>query len=156
MEKNKDPDEADAKALSPFIPKHFAKMASSLGGATSFATALAKIGILEDDNFDEENKAVVGGNSDDDGENHEGNKRGVHVQKERKVLQRYISKKEFDAFDVRSPIIGRILFNTSRLAFVGCFNFAQSPSNVCTLLHGGLCHVYVCQNYLLGVAIASS
>ena len=95
MENNTDPDEADAEALSSFIAKHFPTMASSFGGAISFASAITEIGILDEDNFDDDNKAVFGGDSDDNGEDHEGNERGVNVKKKRKVFKRY--KKE-DSF----------------------------------------------------------
>ena len=88
MENNTDPDEADAEALSSFIAKHFPTMASSFGGAISFASAITEIGILDEDNFDDDNKAVFGGDSDDNGEDHEGNERGVNVKKKRKVFKR--------------------------------------------------------------------
>jgi hypothetical protein len=84
--KSTDPDEVDAEALSSFIVKHFPMMASSLGGAPSFASAISRIGLHDDDHF---SNAVVGGNSDHNGEDHEGNKHGVNVKKKSKVFQRY-------------------------------------------------------------------
>jgi hypothetical protein len=54
------PDEAAASAaVSSFIAKHVSKMALSLGGATILESAVSEIGI-----FDDDNKAVVGGDSD--------------------------------------------------------------------------------------------
>jgi hypothetical protein len=59
-EKSTDPDEADAEALSSFIANHFPRVVSSLGGATSFASAISEIGLHDDDDFDDDSNAVVG------------------------------------------------------------------------------------------------
>jgi hypothetical protein len=88
METNTNPcDEAAASAaVSSFIAKHVSKMALSLGGATILESAVSEIGI-----FDDDNKAVVGGDSDYNDEDLNRND-GGKVIKKRKVFQRF--KKE--------------------------------------------------------------
>jgi hypothetical protein len=96
METNTNPhDEAAASAaVSSFIAKHFSKMASSLGGATILERSVSEIGIFDNDVFDDNNKAVVGGDSDYNDEDLNRNA-GGEVIKKRKVFQRF--KKEDSA-----------------------------------------------------------
>ena len=88
METNTNPpDEAAASAaVSSVIAKHVSKMALSLGGATILESAVSEIGI-----FDDDNKAVVGGDSDYNDEDLNRNDGGKAIKK-RKVFQRF--KKE--------------------------------------------------------------